>query len=131
MGPAIMTVTEITLLVLRCHDIERSRAFYEAIGLLLTAEQHGTGPRHYSARIGTAVLELYPYAGADTRGLRLGLRVSDLSTVLASVERLGGRLLRVGSARGRLGLSASGASIPSTALLEDPDGHQIELAEEK
>jgi catechol 2,3-dioxygenase-like lactoylglutathione lyase family enzyme len=34
--------------VLRCADLERSRAFYEALGLTVVPEQHGAGPAHFS-----------------------------------------------------------------------------------
>lgn len=48
------------LAVLVCPDIEVTRAFYEGLGLSFVREQHGNGPEHYAARIGDAVLELYP-----------------------------------------------------------------------
>ncbi|HEX2731005.1 MAG TPA: hypothetical protein VHM70_05345 [Polyangiaceae bacterium] len=37
----------LALLVLRCQDLERSRQFYAALGLVFTSEQHGSGPVHY------------------------------------------------------------------------------------
>lgn len=125
-----MTIRALTLLVLRCRDIEKSRAFYDGIGLVLSAEQHGDGPRHYSACIGPSLLELYPHSGADSRGLRIGLRVTDLSRALACAERLGGRVLRVGAPPRTPVLSAASISSGANALLEDPDGHQLELTEE-
>jgi catechol 2,3-dioxygenase-like lactoylglutathione lyase family enzyme len=102
------------LIVLRCADVERAREFYEAIGLVLVAEQHGAGPRHYSATIGETVLELYPRRSAETRGMRLGLSVPDLAVVVAAVERAGGRVVRTDAAH---------------AIVEDPDGHTIELTQ--
>jgi catechol 2,3-dioxygenase-like lactoylglutathione lyase family enzyme len=42
----------LTLVVVRCRDLEQSRRFYQAISLILTAEQHGTGPLHYSNQTG-------------------------------------------------------------------------------
>jgi catechol 2,3-dioxygenase-like lactoylglutathione lyase family enzyme len=89
-----MTVSAVTLIVLRCADVERAREFYEALGLALVAEQHGDGPRHYSTTVGRTVLELYPRRGSETRGLRLGLSVSDLAAALCVVERFGGRVVR-------------------------------------
>jgi catechol 2,3-dioxygenase-like lactoylglutathione lyase family enzyme len=66
----------LTLLVLRVTDLERSRAFYAALGLAPVAEQHGRGPAHYSCTLGALVLELYPARpGEAVGGLRLGLRV--------------------------------------------------------
>ena len=34
------------LLVLRCRDIEATRAFYETLGICFTQEKHGTGKNH-------------------------------------------------------------------------------------
>jgi catechol 2,3-dioxygenase-like lactoylglutathione lyase family enzyme len=112
-----MTVSAITLIVLRCADVERTHEFYEALGLALVAEQHGAGPRHYSTTIGRTVLELYPRRGSETRGVRLGLSVSDLATVVRAVERVGGRVVR------------TEATQPPSAIVEDPDGHTIELTQ--
>lgn len=63
----------LTLLVLRCSDVEKSAQFYRALGLPMIREQHG-GPIHYSATVGSTVLELYP--AGDSRGrVRLALQV--------------------------------------------------------
>jgi len=67
-----MSVRSLAYVVLRCADLERSRGFYEALGLRLSAEQHGKGPKHYASNVGGVVLELYPLAGNLTSGLRLG-----------------------------------------------------------
>jgi catechol 2,3-dioxygenase-like lactoylglutathione lyase family enzyme len=112
-----MTISAVTLLVLRCTDIERAREFYEALGLVLVAEQHRAGPRHYSTTIGGTVLELYPQRGPETRGVRLGLSLSDLAAALSAVERVGGKVVRT-----------EAAQTPS-AIVEDPDGHTIELTQ--
>lgn len=63
----------ISYIVLRCADIEASRAFYEKLGLSFKKERHGKGFEHYSAYAGGCVLELYP--GSGTSGLRLGLMI--------------------------------------------------------
>ena len=66
-------MASLELLVLRCENLERTRAYYEAAGLKFAQEQHGQGARHYSATLGTLVLELYP-ATPEQRpevGLRL------------------------------------------------------------
>jgi catechol 2,3-dioxygenase-like lactoylglutathione lyase family enzyme len=112
-----MNVYALTLIVLRCADVERSRKFYEALGLVGVAEQHGQGPLHYSITIGQTVLELYPRRGAGSRGLRFGLLVSDVAAAASVVERAGGKVVR-----------AEAAQIPS-AVVEDPDGHTIELTQ--
>ena len=100
----------LTLVVIRSADLERSRRFYEALGLTLVPEQHGAGPRHYSVRVGQTVLEFYPDASGSTRGLRLGLQVVDLPAAVSALAEIGA-VPRPGS--------------PVT--VDDPDGHRLEL----
>jgi len=113
-----MEIIDLTVLVLRCSDIERSRVFYERLGLRFVAEKHGSGREHYSTRIGSVVLELYPRTDADTRGLRIGFSIRDLATTLEVLQRNGSSPIRVA-------LDAS----PPSALIRDPDGHWIELTQ--
>jgi len=63
--------------------VERSRKFYEVLGFTLTSEQHGSGPRLDSTRVGESVLEFYPDAVRSTRGrheLIVGVDVSPVET---------------------------------------------------
>ena len=83
----------LTLVVVRCRDLEQSRRFYQAIGLILTAEQHGTGPLHYSSQLGATVLELYPASDAPSN-VRLGVCVTDVRATLESIHAVGGRVER-------------------------------------
>ncbi len=103
----------LSLLVLRCSDIEASKRFYEALGLSLRAEQHRTGPVHWSCRVGGVVLELYPAEQRTPSVARLGFAVEDLQGVLQK-------------------LSVAGASVVDTAAPDravgvDPDGNRVEL----
>ncbi len=66
---------KLSLLVLRCSDLAKSKAFYEGLGLTFKDEQHGKGPKHLSTQIGDAVLELYPLDKNPTTGLRFGLTI--------------------------------------------------------
>jgi lactoylglutathione lyase len=112
-------MTSLHLIVLRCADIERSRAFYKALGLSLVSEQHDRGPRHYSCTMGDIVMELYPLGKSEpTAGVRLGLRVRDIREVVAAV-----RAAQVGEV---LDLTEHG---PLSAVVQDPDGHKIQLDE--
>jgi catechol 2,3-dioxygenase-like lactoylglutathione lyase family enzyme len=99
--------------VLRCADMERSRAFYEALGLHLVDEQHGSGARHYSCRLRNVVLELYPLAARPTSGVRLGIQVPNLEATVEAVRAIGA-VVR---------MNGSGAT--ASAVLRDPDGHEI------
>jgi hypothetical protein len=65
-------ITGIALLVLRCTDLARSKAFYEALGLTLRAEKHGNGPEHWACQVGRTVLELYPASKPLAQPERLG-----------------------------------------------------------
>ncbi len=110
-----MSVRRLAYVVLRCADLERSRRFYELLGLQLVPEQHGKGSRHYSCEMGGVTLELYPLAGASTAGLRLGLVVSDLEGVLESMRAIGASI------------AGTGPGGMSSVTVVDPDGHQIAL----
>lgn len=109
---------KIDYVVLRCAELARSRRFYEALGLRFEEEQHGRGPPHLSANLGGVVLELYPASTKSTAGLRFGLRVPSLAVVLDALARVGeGAVIRIGD------------EAPRSALLRDPDGHEVELRE--
>ena len=103
----------LTLVVVRCRDLEQSRRFYQATGRVLTAEQHGTGPLHYSSQMGTTVLEFYP-ASAAPSNVRLGVSVTDVTAAVESVRAIGGRVDREPTAQ------------MSTVLVRDPDNNTVE-----
>jgi hypothetical protein len=81
-------MTALTLLVIRCRDLERWRSFYQALGLEFAPEKHGSGPHHYSSRLGSTVLELYPSTKA-VGGLRFGFSVADVVEGVAADELVG------------------------------------------
>jgi catechol 2,3-dioxygenase-like lactoylglutathione lyase family enzyme len=118
-----MTSPSLALIVLRCRDLQASRAFYTALGVSLAEEQHGSGPVHYAAELGDAVFELYPgkpgaapertAAGATL----LGFRVDDLDGALAAVRASGAPVV------------SAPAETPwgRRAVVLDPDGRAVEL----
>jgi len=109
----------VSLVVIRTPDLERSRHFYELLGLRFRAEMHGKGPKHYSANVGDLVMEFYPGLGniepGTTSDVRLGLRIGsiedaerrfrDASLQFTIVDRDGERVV----------------------VLKDPDGRKVEL----
>jgi len=109
----------LNLLVLKSANIEALREFYEGLGLVFTAEKHGRGPAHFSATIGTALLELYPLddEASPSASSRLGFSVADVDATVAAIESVGARVISKAreTRRGYL------------ALVEDPDGRTIEL----
>jgi catechol 2,3-dioxygenase-like lactoylglutathione lyase family enzyme len=108
-------VLGISYVVLRCADLERTREFYEALGLQLVPEQHGSGAKHYSSDVGGVILEFYPFAGKPTSGLQFGLVVPDVGRVIESLRT---RWTTV---------TIDDAGSTAAATIKDPDGHRIEL----
>ncbi|WNO09987.1 VOC family protein [Teredinibacter sp. KSP-S5-2] len=103
----------ISLLVLRCTNIELSRDFYSKLGLSFIEEKHGDGPRHYSCEIDGMILELYPNKGeALQENIRLGFKVDNLESVLEQVI-VASTYVYAGSA---------------IYVITDPDGRKVELS---
>ena len=105
----------LTLVVLRCADVQASRTFYEALGLAFVEEQHGDGPVHYAATLGGTVLELYPARDRPSSPGRLGFAVDDVQGSLRAARAAGGQV--------------RASSGPDRVVVEDPDGVPVELTE--
>lgn len=118
-------MTELSLIVLRANDLDKTRQFYTLLGLEFVQEQHGSGPIHFSSQCGSGVIEIYPgsagtapdrkTSGATT----LGFRVVSFDTVLQAVEQFGAKILT------KLKDSQWGRR----AVVEDPDGRAVKLNE--
>jgi catechol 2,3-dioxygenase-like lactoylglutathione lyase family enzyme len=104
---------ELSLLVLRCADIDAARRFYEALGLLWREERHEGGPRHYSCRLGATLFELYPAKDGATGRVRLGIATADPDRAAEAAIAAGGRRRD----------ARPGAGI----IVQDPDGNDVEL----
>ncbi|WP_437579065.1 VOC family protein [Sorangium sp. So ce887] len=109
-------VLGLTLVVLRCANLELSKQFYEALGLSFNPEQHGSGPPHYSTLLGETVLELYPADTTPGTPIRLGFVVPHLDGAVGAARALGDFVAKFDS-----------NAWPPRALLRDPDGNKIEL----
>ncbi|MBW4472891.1 MAG: VOC family protein [Stenomitos rutilans HA7619-LM2] len=108
------------LVVIRAAALERSLRFYTALGLSLVREQHGFGPEHLTATLGTVVLEIYPQGNSEpTIGVRLGFRVNSLVTTMARIKAVDGAIV-MPIQKSEWGLRA---------VVSDPDGHRVELIE--
>lgn len=113
-------MTRLSLLVLRCVDIEVTRAFYELLGLRFERQRHGAGVEHFACEDNEVVVELYP--ATDTRPVsteRLGFIVASLDQTVAQITARGGRV-RSSPAHSELGFRA---------VIEDPDGRAVELVQ--
>jgi lactoylglutathione lyase len=112
--------TKLRLLVLRTSKMQELKDFYQALGLVFHAEQHGSGPLHYAAEVGGLVLELYPLTedGQVTSDLlRLGFSVDDLAKMLQELESSGTIVIS------KLRETPWGLR----AVVRDPDGRAVEL----
>jgi lactoylglutathione lyase len=117
-----ITETVMNLVVIRSADLERALHFYTILGITLSRERHGSGPEHLAATIGAVVLEIYPQGGVDkTTGVRLGFRVKSLEMTIARVQAIGGTVVS----------PVQESEWGLRAVVSDPDGHRLELLEEK
>src|SRR5262245_20541393 len=119
MKPMADNRPSLSLVVMRAADLERSRRFYEALGLALTRERHGAGPEHLVAELPGVVFEVYPLDNMPTSGSRIGFRVASVNAAIDAVRRLGAQVTSPPKP-GPWGLRA---------VVIDPDGHRVELTE--
>jgi predicted enzyme related to lactoylglutathione lyase len=111
----------LNLVVIRSADLDRAARFYGALGVRFHRERHGSGPEHLAGRSGSVVFEVYPAADAlGTSGVRLGFRVPSVAEAVAAAHEAGGSIVTPPRAS-PWGLRA---------VVSDPDGHRVELAEE-
>lgn len=110
----------LSLVVIRVSDIDRAARFYSAIGLHFEREQHGSGPSHYAAAVGGTTFELYPSSERHpVAPVRLGFTVTSIDATLIELKHAGGRVI------------SEPAESPwgVRAVIDDPDGHRIELSQ--
>ena len=108
------------LLVMKTHQLDRVREFYEALGIRLAEERHGRGPLHYAGKAGAALIEVYPLpddAPAPDASVRLGFDVMDLDRVLDALQRLGAPVVA----------EPQSTQWGYRAVVRDPDGRAVEL----
>ena len=114
-----MADTSLKLLVLKTHDVESVCRFYQSLGLAFQEERHGSGPVHFSAPLGDAIMEIYPLPSdqAVDTSTRLGFAIPDPDAVVSNVDSVGGRIIK------------AGRETPwgYMAMVGDPDGRTVEL----
>lgn len=111
---------QVTLLVIRVADLERSRAFYEHLGLSLRPERHGEGPLHYSCVMRGTIFELYPCTNRSVLGsIRLGLQIPSTHDAIQGLVSTG-----MLSERPQFVERSPG---PNVCVVRDPDGNAVEL----
>lgn len=111
---------KLNLLVLRAQDPHRLAQFYGHLGLDFQREQHGNGPEHMACSMAQSTIEIYPSQGATTTGTRIGFSVSDVEEAVHLALGANGTM-RTAPRRGQWGMRA---------VIEDPEGHIVELTEQ-
>lgn len=110
---------EIRLIVIRTNDQKILANFYSLLGLTFDYHKHGNSPMHYSTKIGSLVLEIYPLAKNQIeidKNLRLGFAIDNFDETLKT-----------------LGENEIAFSEPTLTdfgyitIVSDPDGRKIEL----
>ncbi|MDY6938635.1 MAG: VOC family protein [Cyanobacteriota bacterium] len=110
----------LNLLVIRSSNIERAKIFYEALGLVFEAHQHGNGAPHFAAEEHGLVFEIYPLLkGKSTSATRFGFRVNAVEETIANLIHAGGEVIA----------SPQPSPWGIRAVVKDPDGHRVELVE--
>lgn len=95
--------------------------FYQILGLTFDKHRHGSGPEHFVCEQGGIVFEIYPRNGETdaTTATRLGFRVLSVDDIVEKLRQAGAEIVSAprDSPWGR------------RAVVADPDGHRVELAE--
>ena len=111
----------LNLVVIRSVDLDRSEAFYGALGLFFDRHSHGSGPEHLATdpyKDGY-VFEIYPANEqvGSTKGTRIGFNVDAVDAYVDELVAAGGKITQAphDSEWGR------------RAVVTDPDGHKVEL----
>jgi len=114
-----MNNVALNLIVLRSPDMPRAAEFYSRLGLQFTRHQHGGGPEHYAAELGSGVFELYPQSpdGPSTLGTRIGFSVPSLDSAIAALAGFPGAIIS----------PPKDSEWGRRAVVADPDGHRVEL----
>ena len=112
----------LNLVVLRSPDMPRAVEFYSRLGLHFTRHQHGSGPEHYAAELGSGVFELYPLSadGSSTLGTRIGFSVPSLDSAIAAISEYSTAIIS----------PPKDSEWGRRAVLADPDGHRVELLQQ-
>lgn len=112
---------KLNLVVVRARDPYRLAAFYGNLGLSFVRHRHGGGPEHFATEDAEGVFEIYPTDSADspTRSVRLGFEVQNVTQTVQKLVDAGGSLV----------VSPRGSKWGLRAVIDDPDGHRVELVE--
>src|SRR5205814_7483508 len=89
----------LSLIVLRTAKAQEMLAFYGALGFVFNEEQHGSGPIHHSAQVGSTVLEIYPGEAGEpvnrkaSGATMLGFSVKAVDAALSALTNLSAQII--------------------------------------
>ena len=114
---------KLNLVVIRAADLECAAQFYQLLGLTFTKHRHGNGPEHYSAETNACVFEIYPRRNEtdSTASVRLGFQVTDIDNLIHELADAGVKIVT----------EPATSEWGRRAVVEDPDGHHIEIVSRK
>ena len=108
----------LNLIVIRVEDLNRSKKFYETLGINFSYEQHGNGEQHLSAMLEGIVFEIYPSSNnIDTSAVRLGFRVASVDNTIEELQAIETVIVS----------PPKDSQWGRRAVILDPDGHKVEL----
>ena len=111
-------IARLSLVVIRSDDIEKSRAFYSALGLDFEQHDHPPCGKHYASEQDGFVFEICRRNLKEpTTSVFLGLHVGDLEERLKAIDPTS--IVR----------PAEEGDWGRSAIVVDPDGHRIMLTE--
>jgi predicted enzyme related to lactoylglutathione lyase len=116
-----MATSALNLVVIRSSDIDKSAAFYSALGITFSKHSHGNGPEHYASEGDGVTFEIYPEADSAgaTTATRLGFKVTDVDALLPILVEKGGLIAS----------PAKDSPWGRRAVVVDPTGHKVELVQ--
>jgi catechol 2,3-dioxygenase-like lactoylglutathione lyase family enzyme len=101
-------------------DLEKSRAFFELLGMTFTKHAHGSGPEHYAHEDELGVFELYPRKEASAAGDHTGLGFS-----VSNLEHSHVDFAAAGFEPQAIRDDPWGRSF----VVRDPDGRRVEVSQ--
>lgn len=105
---------------MRTSDEKGLADFYSQLGFEFDYHKHGNSPYHYSAKIGSGILEIYPLTKNQTaadKNLRLGFSIDAFDLVIEKLKINNTVFVTEPTA----------TDFGFMAIIEDPDGRKIEL----
>lgn len=109
----------LNLVVIRSADLDRAEKFYSHLGISFERHRHGKGLDHLASTGFGTVFEIYPLTSStpSTIGTRIGFSIDAVEKYIDKIPQLGGRVVT----------PVKDSEWGRRAVIEDPDGHKVEL----